>query len=121
MFKILHNIEMLDVPVIHFGTGTSTLLEAMAKTGGTVLGLDWRIPLDQGWRRIGWNRSVQGNLDPTTLFAPRHIIQQRASAILQAAANRNGHIFNLGHGILPETPETEVQALVDFVHQSSQR
>jgi len=119
--KILHNIEMLDVPVIHFGTGTSTLLEAMAKTGGTVLGLDWRIPLDQGWRRIGWNRSVQSNLDPTTLFAPRHIIQQRASAILQAAANRNGHIFNLGHGILPETPETEVQALVDFVHQSSQR
>jgi uroporphyrinogen decarboxylase len=118
---ILSDLQTTGVPVIHFGTGTATLLESMAAAGGTVLGLDWRVPLDQGWKRIGHDRAVQGNLDPTTLFAPREIIQKRATSILERAEGRDGHIFNLGHGILPETPEAEVQALIDFVHESTRR
>ncbi len=118
---ILQDLEKTGVPVIHFGTGTATLLEVMADAGGTVLGLDWRIPLDQGWKLVGENRAVQGNLDPTTLFAPRPIIQDRAQRVLDLAAGRPGHVFNLGHGVLPETPETEVQALIDFVHQATAR
>ncbi|MFW5740497.1 MAG: uroporphyrinogen decarboxylase [Myxococcota bacterium] len=118
---ILRDLEATGVPVVHFGTGTATLLEVMAATGGTVIGLDWRIPLDDGWKRVGENRAVQGNLDPTTLFAPREIIRARAQAVLDRAAGRPGHIFNLGHGILPETPEAEVHALVDFIHQSTER
>jgi uroporphyrinogen decarboxylase len=118
---ILSDLQSTGVPVIHFGTGTATLLESMAAVGGTVMGLDWRIPLDQGWKRVGHDRAVQGNLDPTTLFAPRNIIQKRAKLVIDQAAGRPGHIFNLGHGILPETPEEEVQALVDFVHNSTRK
>jgi len=118
---ILSDLSTTGVPVIHFGTGTAMLLESMTAAGGSVIGLDWRVPLDQGWKRVGEDHAVQGNLDPTTLFAPRAVIQKRAKAVLDLAAGRPGHIFNLGHGILPETPEDEVQALVDFVHQSSQR
>ncbi len=119
--SILSDLQTTGVPVIHFGTGTAMLLESMAAAGGTVLGLDWRVPLDQGWKRIGHDRAVQGNLDPTILFAPRAIIQKRASSILERAGARDGHIFNLGHGILPETPEAEVQALIDFVHEATRR
>lgn len=118
---ILSDLQAAGVPVIHFGTGTATLLESMAAVGGSVMGLDWRIPLDQGWERVGHDRAVQGNLDPTTLFAPRDIIQKRAKIVIDQAAGRPGHIFNLGHGILPETPEDEVKALVDFVHESTRK
>lgn len=114
---ILQDLSSAGVPVIHFGTGTATLLESMTAAGGDVIGLDWRTPLDEGWKRIGYDHAVQGNLDPCVLFAPRKIIQQRARVVLDQAAGRPGHIFNLGHGVLPETPVEEVQALVDFVHE----
>lgn len=114
---ILKDVETLGVPVIHFGTGTSTLLELQRDAGGTVIGLDWRTPLADGWKRVGHDRAVQGNLDPTVLFAPREIALKHAKRVLDAAAGRPGHIFNLGHGILPETPVDTVKAVVDFVHE----
>ena len=108
-------------PVIHFGTGTAGLLEAMRAGGGDVIGVDWRIDLDVAWNRVGHDVAVQGNLDPTALLAPVPEIRARAAAILAQAANRPGHIFNLGHGILPETPVDHVRALVDAVHELSAR
>src|SRR5262249_13536943 len=108
-------------PVIHFGTGTAGLLECMRAAGGDVIGLDWRVDLDAGWARVGHDRAVQGNLDPVALLAPIPTIRARAAAILQQAAGRPGHIFNLGHGILPETPVDHVRALVDTVHELSAR
>ncbi len=108
-------------PVIHFGTDTGGLLEPMREAGGNVIGLDWRIELDVGWQRLGHEVGVQGNLDPVTLFAPLPEIRRRTQAILQAAGNRPGHIFNLGHGILPHTPVDHVQALVEMVHALSDR
>ncbi len=104
------------VPVIHFGTGTHALLELQAEAGGDVIGLDWRTPLAEGWDRVGHDRAVQGNLDPTVLFAPEAVVRAHATRVLEAAAGRTGHIFNLGHGILPETPVETVEALVEFVH-----
>jgi len=106
-------------PVIHFGTGTAGLLEAMRAGGGDVIGVDWRIDLDTAWNRIGHDVAVQGNLDPTALLAPLSEIRARAAAILGQAAGRPGHIFNLGHGILPQTPVDHVLALVDAVHELS--
>lgn len=110
-----------ETPVLHFGTDTATLLEAMRDAGGDCLGLDWRINLDEGWRRIGYDKAVQGNLDPVTLFADSTFVVEQARKILQLAANRNGHIFNLGHGILPETPVDNVLRLVEAVHELSAR
>ena len=106
-------------PVIHFGTGTAGLLEAMRAGGGDVIGVDWRIDLDVAWNRVGHDVAVQGNLDPTALLAPVPEIRARAAAILGQAAGRPGHIFNLGHGILPQTPVDHVRALVDAVHELS--
>ncbi len=106
-----------EVPIIHFGTGTATLLELFTEAGGDVIGVDWHSNLDDAWRKVGYNKAVQGNLDPVTLFAPREILLQKAAVILAQAENRSGHIFNLGHGILPETPVDNVKALVDFVHE----
>jgi uroporphyrinogen decarboxylase len=114
---ILQSVSGLDVPVIHFGTGTHHLLELQREAGGTVLGLDWRTPLSEGWSRVGHDRAIQGNLDPTVLFAPRSILETHAARVLSEAGKRPGHIFNLGHGILPETPVDSVKALVDFVHE----
>jgi len=108
-------------PVIHFGTGTAGLLEAMRAAGGHVIGLDWRVDLDAAWARLGHDVAVQGNLDPSALLAPISEIRARAAAILDQAASRPGHIFNLGHGILPETPVDHVRALVDAVHELSAR
>ncbi len=113
---ILKDVEKTGVPVIHFGTGTHALLEAQRDAGGTAIGLDWRTPLKEGWKRVGYDRAVQGNLDPTVLFAPVEIAKKHAKRVLDAAENRPGHIFNLGHGILPETPVETVQAVIDFVH-----
>ena len=106
-------------PVIHFGTGTSALLELMREAGGDVIGLDWRVQLDEGWKRIGHDVGVMGNLDPVALFANQDHLRGQAQAILKQAAGRPGHIFNLGHGILPETPVENVIALVDAVHEMS--
>jgi uroporphyrinogen decarboxylase len=114
---ILKGAIGLGVPVIHFGTGTHALLELQRDAGGTVIGLDWRTPLAEGWARVGYDRAIQGNLDPTVLFAPRSIVETHAARVLSAASGRPGHIFNLGHGILPETPVDAVKALVDFVHE----
>jgi uroporphyrinogen decarboxylase len=107
--------------VIHFGTGTSGLLELLREAGGDVIGLDWRVRLDEAWQRIGHDAAVMGNLDPVSLFAkPQHLLAE-AKNILDQAGGRPGHIFNLGHGILPETPVENVIALVDAVHELSQR
>lgn len=108
-------------PVIHFGTGTAALLELMREAGGDVIGIDWRVRLDEAWERVGHDVSVMGNLDPVALFANRDHLRAQAKSILQQAAGQPGHIFNLGHGILPETPVENVIALVDAVHEMSQR
>jgi uroporphyrinogen decarboxylase len=108
-------------PVIHFGTGTATLLEDIREAGGDVIGLDWRVELDRGWEQIGHDRAVQGNLDPVVLLADVPTIRDRAARILDRAAGRPGHIFNLGHGILPTTPVDHVVALIDAVHELSER
>ena len=109
------------VPMIHFGTMTGNLLELMCEAGGDVIGLDWRVDLGQAWARLGYGIGVQGNLDPVALFAGVPEIRRRVRAILDQAAGRPGHIFNLGHGILPETPVDHVHALVDAVHEMSRK
>jgi uroporphyrinogen decarboxylase len=109
------------IPVIHFGTGTSSLLELMSEAGGDVIGLDWRVRLSAGWKRIGENKGVMGNLDPVLLFSSKEVLRTHASQILQDAGGKPGHIFNLGHGILPETPVENVIALVDMVHELSSK
>lgn len=116
---VIQSIEA-DVPVIHFGTGTATLLELMGEAGGDVIGLDWRVDLREAWQRLG-DAAVMGNLDPVALFAKQDFIRAQAKRILEQAGSRPGHIFNLGHGILPETPVENVIALVDAVHEISQR
>jgi uroporphyrinogen decarboxylase len=108
------------IPVIHFGTGTSALLELMREAGGDVIGVDFRVELDHAWQRLG-DVGIQGNLDPVVLYADRAYIRHRVQHILQQAAGRPGHIFNLGHGILPTTPVDNVVALVDTVHTLSMR
>lgn len=109
------------VPVVHFGTGTATLLQLMSEAGGDVVGLDWRVPLDEGWEKIGKEKAVMGNLDPVSLFSTPKIIRSQVKKILGHAGGRPGHIFNLGHGILPETPVDNVIALVEMVHELSSR
>ncbi len=107
------------VPVIHFGTGTGTFLNQMREAGGDVIGVDFRIELDEAWKMIGHDRAVQGNLDPVLLCGPQKLIRERVQTILMQAGGRTGHIFNLGHGILPQTPVENVIALVDMVHEMS--
>ncbi len=109
------------VPVIHFATNSSTLLELMAEAGGDVIGVDWRIDIGEAWKRIGYEKAIQGNLDPVVLFARQEVIERAVKAILDSVGNRPGHIFNLGHGILPKTPVENVVALVDMVHRLSRR
>jgi uroporphyrinogen decarboxylase len=118
---IFEGLKREGVPMIYFGTGTAALLPLMREAGGDVIGVDWRIPLDEAWMMIGHDVAVQGNLDPVTLFAPLHEIERRVEDILRRAGNRPGHIFNLGHGILPGTPAEHVQAAVEMVHKLSQR
>lgn len=114
--RIVDGLKQEGVPVIHFGTGTGSLLEQMREAGGEVIGLDWRVNLDEAWGRIGYDRAVQGNLDPVTLFGPLPEIERRVVDILKRANGRPGHIFNLGHGVLPETPVEHVAAVVEMVH-----
>lgn len=108
-------------PLIHFGTGNPALLPLMAEAGGDVIGVDWRIDLADAWRTVGHDRAVQGNLDPAVLLANRETIKRQAQAVLDAAGGRPGHIFNLGHGVLQQTPVDNARALVDFVHEASAR
>jgi uroporphyrinogen decarboxylase len=113
--RILHGLADLGVPRIHFGVTTGELLGDMAAAGADVVGLDWRVPLDEGWSRIG-ERAVQGNLDPAILGAPWTVVEAEADRILAAADGRPGHIFNLGHGVLPGTDPDVLARLVDHVH-----
>jgi len=113
---VFRAIEPLGVPRIHFGTGTAALLEAIAATGPDLVGLDWRVRLDEGWRRVGLGLGVQGNLDPAVLLGPGELVQAQAREVLRRAGGRPGHVFNLGHGVLPETPLENLQLLVDTVH-----
>lgn len=119
--KTLFRALAPGTPVIHFGTETAGLLECMAEAGGDVIGVDWRIDLDIAWHRVGFERALQGNLDPAVLFAPRAELRRQVARVLAAAADRPGHIFNLGHGILPHTPVENVVALVEMVHEMSAR
>jgi uroporphyrinogen decarboxylase len=112
---IVKELQKSGVPVIYFGTDSATLLPAMKETGADVIGLDWRIPLDEGWQRLNHACAVQGNLDPVLLFAEWKELKSRAEDILRRAAGRAGHIFNLGHGILPETPVENVKNLARFI------
>jgi len=114
--RLVRAVQAMGVPVIYFGVETTGHLAAMAATGADVIGLDWRQPLDEGWRAVGHTRAVQGNLDPITLFAPLEVLEVRVKEILRAANGRPGHIFNLGHGIVPTTPVENVQAVVKMVH-----
>ena len=115
--RLVRAVQAMGVPVIYFGVETAGLLAQMAETGADVIGLDWRQPLDEGWRAVGQGHAVQGNLHPITLFAPPEILEQRVREILRAANGRPGHIFNLGHGIVPGTPVENVEAVVKFVRQ----
>jgi uroporphyrinogen decarboxylase len=114
-------LRATGVPLIHFGTGTATLLELMREAGGDVIGLDWRVDLGAAWARVGHDRAVQGNLDPTVLLAPPDVIRREVARILAQAGGRPGHIFNLGHGVLPQTPVEHVAAVIDAVHELSAR
>lgn len=116
---MVKQLQKSGVPIIYFGTDSATLLPAMKETGADVIGLDWRIPLDEGWSRLGQKTAVQGNLDPVLLFAGWKELKSRAQDILRRAAGRSGHIFNLGHGILPETPVENVKNLARFVQEYS--
>src|SRR5258707_788812 len=108
-------VERLDVPTIHFGTGTATILDKLAAAGGDAIGLDWRIPLDQGWARVG-ERAVQGNLDPAVLLAPWERVEAAVRDVLARAEGRPGHIFNLGHGVLPGTDPDVLGRVRELVH-----
>jgi uroporphyrinogen decarboxylase len=109
-----------EAPVIHFGTGTAGLLPLMREAGGDVIGLDWRVDLDEGWRRVGHDVGVQGNMDPALLLTKPSLMRERVQDILRRAGGRPGHIFNLGHGVYQQTPVDHVKALVDMVHELSE-
>jgi uroporphyrinogen decarboxylase len=123
MRRLFEAIGGLDVPVIHFGVGTGELLGAMAEAGGDAIGIDARVPLDAGWDRVGGpaRRAVQGNLDPSVLLARWDVVEHHALDVLARAGGRDGHVFNLGHGVLPDTPVEHLQRLVDLVHERTER
>ncbi len=113
--RIFTELRALNVPSIHFGTGTASLLELMAQAGSDVISVDWRVPLDEAWKRIGDDKGIQGNLDPTILGADWETVEAEADDVLRRAGNRPGHIFNLGHGVMPDTSPDQMARLVDFV------
>jgi len=118
--KVIDGVEA-GVPLIHFATSSSALLEHMKRAGGDVIGLDWRVDLREAWERLGYDVAIQGNLDPVILLGPVDLIEREVKRILKSAENRPGHIFNLGHGILPNTPVDHVVVLVETVHQYSSK
>jgi uroporphyrinogen decarboxylase len=119
--RVLEALSGAAVPTIHFGTGTATLLPLMARAPSDVIGVDWRIHLDEAWAVVGEGFAIQGNLDPVALFAPPDELERRVVDILERAGGRPGHIFNLGHGVLPETPPEAVGLVTDLVHQRTKR
>lgn len=119
--QLVKAVQNMGVPVIYFGVDTASLLPTFRALGADVVGLDWRVPLDEGWKSIGHNTAVQGNLDPITLFASEDILKRRVKEVLDAAGNRNGHIFNLGHGIVPGTPVDNVINVARWVREMSAR
>lgn len=118
--ELIRRIQKMGVPVIYFGVDTASLLPAMRETGADVLGLDWRTPLDEGWKAVGPGCAVQGNLDPIALFAPQEVLKRRVEEVLRQAGGRPGHIFNLGHGIVPGTPVENVVQVVKWVKEFGQ-
>jgi len=119
--RIFERVAPFDVPMIHFGVGTGAILPEIREAGGDVIGVDWRTPLGEAWEIIGADRAVQGNLDPTVLLGPLDRIFAATDGVLEQAAGRPGHIFNLGHGILPMTPVEHVQAVARYVHQQTRQ
>jgi len=119
--RIFDSLRKHTVPSIHFGVGTGSILHELREAGGDVIGADWRTPLDEAWERIGLDRAVQGNLDPTLLLGPIDRVLAGADDVIARAGGRHGHIFNLGHGLLPSTPLEHVQALARYVHQHTRR
>lgn len=117
--ELVTRLKKTGVPIIYFGTDSATLLPAMKETGADVIGVDWRFPLDQAWSSLNHQGAVQGNLDPALLFADQKKLREQTDLILKQANGRPGHVFNLGHGILPETPVDNVKALVHFVRELS--
>jgi uroporphyrinogen decarboxylase len=116
--SIFAALKPADVPRIHFGTDTAGLLESIASAGPDIVSVDWRVPLDAAWGRVGHERGIQGNLDPAVLLGPPELVRERARDVLRRAAGRPGHIFNLGHGVLPSTPLENLQLLIETVHES---
>ncbi len=114
-------LEELPVPSIHFGVGTGELLASMRDAGGDAIGVDWRVPLDAAWERIGPGRAIQGNLDPAACTGPWEPVEAKAREVIARAAERDGHVFNLGHGVLPGTPVANLQRLVELVHEETER
>ena len=121
MSALFAGLADLGVPVIHFGVGTGELLGEMAVAGGDVLGVDWRTPIDEAWDRVGHDRALQGNLDPAVLGGPWDVVQRKTLDVVRRAGGRDGHVFNLGHGVLPDTPPDHLVRLVDLVHAETER
>jgi uroporphyrinogen decarboxylase len=119
--RIFEAVETTGTPSIHFGTGAASLLEAMTEAGGDVISVDWRVDLDDAWARIGYERGIQGNLDPTLLLTPWETVEEGMRDVLRRAEQRPGHIFNLGHGVLAPTSPDTLRRLVDAVHEETQR
>ena len=119
--RIFDDLAGLGVPRIHFGVGTAHLLELMRAAGPDVVGVDWRIPLDEAWDRVGYELAIQGNLDPASLLAPWEVVERKAADVLRRAGGRPGHVFNLGHGVLPETDPDVLARLVELVHTATER
>jgi uroporphyrinogen decarboxylase len=117
MRDVFGGLADLDVPLIHFGVGTGELLTSMRAVGATVVGVDWRVPLDVAWERVGLDCAVQGNLDPAACLGPWDVVEAKAADVLRRTAGREGHVFNLGHGVLPETPPETLERLVELVHE----
>jgi uroporphyrinogen decarboxylase len=121
MSTLFAKLADLAVPTIHFGVATGELLPQMSESGGDVIGLDWRVPLDAGWDRVGHQLGVQGNLDPSTMLAPWEIVERKTLDIVRRANGRPGHVFNLGHGVLPETDPATLRRVVELVHETTER
>jgi uroporphyrinogen decarboxylase len=121
MRRLFDELRRLEIPTIHFGTGTTHLLPAMAGAGGDVLGVDWRLGIDRAWDLAGHDRGIQGNLDPAAALAPWDVLREEARDVLRRAQHGAGHVFNLGHGVLKETPVESLQRLVDLVHEETER
>jgi uroporphyrinogen decarboxylase len=121
MRSVFDRVAALGVPSIHFGVGTGELLREMRHAGGDVIGVDWRVPLDAAWERVGTDRGIQGNLDPVACLGPVDRLEGDVRRVLARAGDRDGHVFNLGHGVLPETPVDHLERVVELVHAESER